>query len=83
LPDDRKVHEAVGFLPVGVFHRVGFKFGKWRDVGYWQLSLQSEQSFLTDGDSTQSINPPLFVSEIQKSPLWDEALTNGLLLLRV
>ncbi|MBD2610295.1 MAG: N-acetyltransferase [Nostoc sp. GBBB01] len=75
------VHEAVGFVPVGVFHRVGFKFGKWRDVGYWQLSLQSEQSFLSNGD--EPINPPVSVSEIQKSPLWDEAFTNGLLLLRV
>ena len=78
------IHEAVGFTPVGVLHRVGFKFGKWHDVGYWQLSLQPEQSFLTDSDSsTQAINPPLFVSEIQKLPLWDEALTSGLLLLRV
>ncbi|MBD2411404.1 N-acetyltransferase [Nostoc calcicola FACHB-3891] len=75
------VHEAVGFVSVGVFHRVGFKFGKWRDVGYWQLSLQPEQSFLSDGD--EPINPPVSVSEIQKSPLWDEAFTNGLLLLRV
>ncbi|MFN6499739.1 MAG: arsinothricin resistance N-acetyltransferase ArsN1 family B [Nostoc sp. DedQUE01] len=75
------VHEAVGFVPVGVFHRVGFKFGKWRDVGYWQLSLQPQQSLLSDGD--EPINSPLCVSEIQKSPLWDEALTNGLLLLRV
>ncbi|MFN6537959.1 MAG: arsinothricin resistance N-acetyltransferase ArsN1 family B [Nostoc sp. EkiNYC01] len=78
------VHEAVGFVSVGVFYRVGFKFGKWRDVGYWQLSLQPEQSFLTDGDSsTKPVNPPLSVSEIQKSPLWDEALTSGLLLLGV
>ncbi len=74
------VHEAVGFATVGVLRRVGYKFSRWHDVGYWQLSLQSEQSFLTDGES---INPPLSVSEIQKSPLWDEALTTGLLLLRV
>ncbi|OUL36162.1 arsinothricin resistance N-acetyltransferase ArsN1 family B [Nostoc sp. 106C] len=76
------VHEAVGFAPVGVFQRVGFKFGKWHDVGYWQLSLQPEQSFLTHSNSsTQSINPPLSVSAVQKSPLWDEALTSGILLL--
>ncbi|OUL26949.1 GNAT family N-acetyltransferase [Nostoc sp. T09] len=75
------VHEAVGFAPVGVFQRVGFKFGKWRDVGYWQLSLQPEQSFLSNGD--EPINSPVSVSEIQKSPLWNEALTSGLLLLRI
>lgn len=69
------VHEAVGFLPVGVFHRVGFKFGKWRDIGYWQLSLTHSNSY------TEPINPPISLPEIQKSPLWDEALTSGLLLL--
>lgn len=83
LPNQPSVaaHEAVGFEPVGVFQRVGFKFGKWHDVGYWQLSLQPEQSFLSDGENfTQPMNPPLSLPEIQKSPLWDEALTSGLLL---
>ncbi|WP_223280290.1 arsinothricin resistance N-acetyltransferase ArsN1 family B [Nostoc sp. PA-18-2419] len=74
------VHEAVGFVPVGVFHRVGFKLGKWRDVGYWQLSLQPEQCSKSDS-SIQLVNPPLSVVEIQKSPLWNEALTSGLLLM--
>ncbi|BAY34514.1 phosphinothricin N-acetyltransferase [Nostoc carneum NIES-2107] len=86
LPNPASValHEAVGFVSVGVFQRVGFKFSKWLDIGFWQLSLQSEQSFLTDGDSsTPAINPPLSVSAIQKSPLWDEALTTGLLQLRI
>ncbi|KYC38921.1 GCN5 family acetyltransferase [Scytonema hofmannii PCC 7110] len=78
------VHEAVGFSPVGVFHRVGYKFGKWHDVGYWELSLQPEQSFLTHSEhSTKAISPPLPVSEIEKLPQWDEALTSGLVLLRI
>ncbi|GAB1539019.1 GNAT family N-acetyltransferase [Scytonema sp. NUACC21] len=78
------VHEAVGFSPVGVFHRIGYKFGKWHDVGYWQLSLQSEQSFLAHGeDSTTAISPPLSISEIEKSPQWDEVLKSGHLLLQV
>ncbi|MEH1930258.1 MAG: arsinothricin resistance N-acetyltransferase ArsN1 family B [Nostoc sp.] len=78
------VHETVGFSPVGVFRRVGYKFAQWHDVGCWQLSLQPESSFLTDGDiTTQSVNPPVSLAEIQKSPLWNEALTSGLLLLRV
>ncbi|QIR35980.1 N-acetyltransferase [Tolypothrix sp. PCC 7910] len=85
LPNQPSValHEAFGFVPVGVFPRVGYKFGKWLDIGYWQLSLQPELSFLTDSNSTQPVNPPLSVSAIQQSPLWDEALTNGVLLLRV
>jgi L-amino acid N-acyltransferase YncA len=41
LPNDASVglHEAVGFLPIGVYRSVGFKFGAWHDVGWWQLQL--------------------------------------------
>ncbi|MGA2829499.1 MAG: arsinothricin resistance N-acetyltransferase ArsN1 family B [Streptosporangiaceae bacterium] len=42
LPNAASVglHEAVGFRPVGVFRDVGYKFGAWRDVGWWQLRLR-------------------------------------------
>jgi L-amino acid N-acyltransferase YncA len=41
LPNDASValHEAVGFTPVGVYRRIGFKCGRWRDVGWWQVEL--------------------------------------------
>lgn len=35
-----KLHERLGFHPVGIFERVGYKFGRWHDVGWWQLKLQ-------------------------------------------
>ena len=35
-----RLHEAVGFAPVGVYRSVGFKAGAWRDVGWWQLRLR-------------------------------------------
>lgn len=35
------LHEKHGFEKVAHFREVGFKFGQWRDVGYWQLLLQS------------------------------------------
>ena len=36
LPNDASVglHRALGFAPVGVFERVGYKFGRWHDT-YW------------------------------------------------
>jgi L-amino acid N-acyltransferase YncA len=34
------LHEAVGFEAIGVYRNVGFKNGEWRDVGWWQKSLQ-------------------------------------------
>jgi L-amino acid N-acyltransferase YncA len=41
LPNDASVglHEAVGFRLVGVYRNVGFKHGRWRDVGWWQRLL--------------------------------------------
>lgn len=41
LPNEASVglHESLGFRPVGVFRAVGWKQGRWRDVGWWQLAL--------------------------------------------
>ncbi len=35
-----RLHEAVGFVQLGVYRQVGFKCGQWRDVGWWQKPLQ-------------------------------------------
>jgi len=42
LPNDASValHESLGFVAVGVYRRIGWKDGSWRDVGWWQLELQ-------------------------------------------
>ena len=41
LPNPASVglHESMGFRPVGVYRQVGYKFGRWHDVGWWQLAL--------------------------------------------
>ena len=41
LPNDPSIalHEKMGFVQCGHFKQVGFKFGQWRDVGYWQKIL--------------------------------------------
>jgi len=33
------LHEKLGFTKVGEFREVGFKFGRWIDVAYWELLL--------------------------------------------
>lgn len=45
LPNDQsiKTHEAVGFRRAGVFRDVGFKQGRWIDVGFWQCQLNDSQ----------------------------------------
>ena len=41
LPNEPSVgiHEALGFYPVGIFKNSGLKYGRWWDVGWWQLDL--------------------------------------------
>jgi len=42
LPNPASValHQAVGYRPLGVYERVGFKFGAWRDVAWFSKELQ-------------------------------------------
>ena len=44
LPNESSValHEAMGFVPVGIYKGVGRKFGRWHDVGWWQRLIQHE-----------------------------------------
>jgi L-amino acid N-acyltransferase YncA len=56
LPNDASVglHEAMGFAPVGVYRDVAFKFGQWRDVGWWQMSLRERRG----GAPPVELGPP-------------------------
>jgi phosphinothricin acetyltransferase len=39
-----RLHEKLGFQKVGSFPGIGYKDGRWLDVGWWQLALQPEIS---------------------------------------
>ena len=39
-PASVALHEKFGFKKVAHFSEVGFKFGKWIDVAYWELKLE-------------------------------------------
>lgn len=34
-----RLHESVGFKPLGVFKNIGYKLNQWRDVGWWSRDL--------------------------------------------
>ena len=55
LPNPASValHEAVGFRPAGVYRAIGFKFGSWHDVGWWQLALREP-----GGEAPREPGPP-------------------------
>lgn len=42
LPNEASIglHAAVGFEPVGVFRRAGWKFGRWHDIQWMQRPLR-------------------------------------------
>lgn len=44
LPNPASValHESLGFAPVGVYRGIGYKLGRWHDVGWWQLALRDD-----------------------------------------
>jgi phosphinothricin acetyltransferase len=70
LPNAASVglHEAVGFSKIGVYQRVGYKFGEWRDVGWWQLELRAHE---------QSPAQPLAIEAVRALPGWDALLARG------
>ena len=70
LPNHASValHEAVGFEAVGVYRRVGYKLGAWRDVGWWQ-------SLLTGHDA--SPGEPLDLATVRGRPDWERLVTSG------
>ena len=39
-PASQSFHESMGFTLVGIYSKVGYKLGAWRDVGWWEISLQ-------------------------------------------
>jgi phosphinothricin acetyltransferase len=61
LPNDASIglHEAMGFRRLGTFERVGYKFGDWRDVGWWRLGLD---------DTDAPPGEPIPFSEFRRRP---------------
>jgi L-amino acid N-acyltransferase YncA len=67
LPNEASVrlHESLGFRPIGVYPGVGFKHGAWHDVGWWQLPLR---------DRTGEPGRIATVEELRRSPGFGEAI---------
>ena len=63
LPNEASVrlHEALGFRPIGVFPNVGFKHGTWHDVGWWVLSSSREPP--VDSDEPRDWDPSAEVDD--------------------
>lgn len=75
LPNEGSVglHRAMGFEEVGVYRRVGFKAGAWRDVVWWWLPLREPPA-----DPAE----PLTLDEARRLDAWPTALASGLAMIR-
>jgi L-amino acid N-acyltransferase YncA len=67
-PGSVGLHEAVGFEPLGIYRRVGFKFGAWHDVGWWQLALKAHEA---------APDVPLGLDAVRCQPEWPGLLACG------
>jgi phosphinothricin acetyltransferase len=62
------VHEAVGFQRLALFPGVGYKFGEWREVGWWHRLLQPPPAAPTE---------PTPIGDLRDSPAILAALVAG------
>ncbi len=59
LPNEKSVafHESLGFKYFATYENVGYKLGKWKNVGWWQLKLNE---YTTDPE------PPVLFRDLKK-----------------
>ena len=76
LPNPASVglHERMGFAPAGVLRAVGYKHGRWDDVGWWQRAL---------GEHDPSPVPPRPPEALRESSEWRRAVEAGVALVRI
>ena len=56
-PASVRLHESFGFRRVALLERVGWKFGTWHDVGYWELLLRDDDKAPTDLKPVAEVGP--------------------------
>jgi L-amino acid N-acyltransferase YncA len=71
LPNPASVglHEAMGFELVGVYRDIGYKLGVWRDVAWYEASIQP---------LTSEPPEPRAMGALDGTAEWDDAVRRGL-----
>jgi L-amino acid N-acyltransferase YncA len=71
LPNPASVglHETMGFELVGVYRDIGYKLGKWRDVGWYEAPIQPVP---------EEPEEPRPLASLHGTPEWDDAVLRGL-----
>ena len=76
LPNPASValHEALGFRPCALLERVGYKLGRWHDVGYWALPLRLARE---NGGCGEPPGEPRRMADLLDDPALDAAIRTG------
>ena len=71
LPNPASIglHQALGFSLVGVYRNIGYKFGTWHDVGWYQAELRRP---------SPAPAPPRSIETLYGSAEWSSAIAQGL-----
>jgi phosphinothricin acetyltransferase len=72
-PGSVGLHEAMGFTPIGIYRGVGYKYGTWHDVGWWEKCLRPRRA---------EPAPPVPLTAVIDSAAWSSAVADGSALLR-
>ena len=67
-PASIALHESLGFKAVGVYSNVGFKLGRWHDVGWWELDLREHDA---------APGEPLMIQALEQRDDWHTLLAAG------
>lgn len=67
-PASEGLHRAVGFTLVGIYHSVGYKFGAWHDVAWFERGLAER---IIDPP------PPVAISVLEGDPALAAAIASG------
>ncbi len=74
-PGSSRLHEVMGFKPIGIHKDIGFASGTWHDIAYWRLGL-------TEGAAPPSEPIPFSsqkdTTELTDAPARDLAVTQQL-----
>ncbi len=73
-PGSERLHQAMGFQPIGIYRGVGYKGGAWHDVAWFDLSLQPR---------VPDPKPPININALRNTSELECALTSGLPFLKL
>jgi phosphinothricin acetyltransferase len=68
-PGSVGLHQAMGFRPLGIYERIGYKCGQWHDVQWFQLALQ---------ECVEVPEDPLDFEVVRELPQCSDRLSLGL-----